>query len=155
MPEHAEFIRATCRAEGALNRRELRLARHIHGIVQARSAKISPVVREKSGRMGWNGTHGSAVAAVRGVGAELSRDMYSVLRSQETCAATGGVPPEWLWWLWFPLWRPKSAVPPAGSSSRAWSFGSSNGGCRGSGFRAVVGGNQTKEKEGKLVGGVM
>jgi len=37
------------------------------------------------------GTYKSAAVA-RGVGAELSRDMYSVLRSHETFAGTGGVP---------------------------------------------------------------
>ena len=46
--------------------------------------------------------HRSAVAVARIAGEELSREIYSVLRSQEMCAATGGVPPEL--WLWvFPL----------------------------------------------------
>jgi hypothetical protein len=39
--------------------------------------------------VGGKGTHRSAVDAARIEGEELSRDMYSVLRSQETCAATG------------------------------------------------------------------
>jgi hypothetical protein len=34
-----------------------------------------------------------SAAAVRCAGPELSRDMYSVLRSHETFAAMGGVPP--------------------------------------------------------------
>ena len=72
-----------------------------------------------------------SVAAARGAGAELSRDMYSVLRSHETFAAMAGVPPPEPWC------RPKSSALPAGSSSSAWSFGSSSGGFCGSGFRAV------------------
>jgi len=34
-----------------------------------------------------------SVVAARGVEVELSRDMYSVLRSHETFAAMGGAPP--------------------------------------------------------------
>jgi hypothetical protein len=88
-----------------------------------------------------------SAAATRGAGAELSRDMYSVLRSHETFAAMGGVPPPGPWC------RPKSSALPAGSSSSAWSFGSSSGGFCGSGFRAAKRGERKHGRRLREEGG--
>ena len=62
--------------------------------MQTRAKEIKLKVSRK--KVILNGTHGSIVdAEPRIAGEELSRDIYSVLRSQETCcAAMGGVPGE-------------------------------------------------------------
>jgi hypothetical protein len=106
-------------AMGTLEGCELRLARYVRRLVLevyftsfevgggGRGITITPGTKE-GGKKRTKMAHG--------VGADLWHDTYSVLRSHETCAATGGVPSAW----WLLLWcRPKSGALAAGSSSSA------------------------------------
>ena len=65
--------------------------------MQTRAKEIKLKVSRKKVIFEWERRNGSIVdAEPRIAGEELSRDIYSVLRSQETCcAAIGGVPGEW------------------------------------------------------------